>query len=119
MQTFHVSEMYCATNNDVPRLPWLLETVPDKIFVRNLWLESLILLSDLAIGPFVVVEEDNHFVLCGKDAKTLLPAQLRMTGSAEYQSMLQYRNQKFPQWGDSPLGNILVLPVECRNPRLM
>lgn len=111
MQTCQVSELYSASNEDVLHLPSLLQTVPEKIYVRNLWYETVLLLSDLAHPPFEVNEEDGYFVLYGLDAATLEPASLRIIRENGLSNVLQYRNKKFKEWGKSPIGNILLLPI--------
>lgn len=113
MQTLQLSELYSASNEDVLHLPSLLQTVPDQIFVRNLWFETTLLLSDFVHGPFEVDEEDGYFVLYGIDTATEEPASLRIIRENGQSNILQYRNKKFKQWGQSPLGNILLLPISA------
>ena len=105
-----LADLYPATNLDVPRLPWLLESNPEKVIVRNLWFITTFLLADFAKPPFVVLEEDGYFVLHGLDAKSSLPASLRIVEEGEFTNILQYRNERYRVWGSSPPGNILFLP---------
>ena len=106
-----LADLYPATNLDVPRLPWLLESMPEKVIVRNLWCMTASLLSDFAKGPFEVLQEDGHFVLHGFDATSSLPASLRVVEDDTFQNILQYRNERYQMWGSSPPGNILFLPA--------
>ncbi len=106
-----LADLVPATNLDVSRLPWLLESSPEKVIVRNLWFVTVSLLSDFAKPPFEVVEEEGYFVLHGFDAKSSLPASLRVVEDDTFQNILQYRNERYQMWGSSPPGNILFLPA--------
>lgn len=119
MQTLQQSEFYSASNEDVLQLPSVLQKVPQQIFVRNLWFEFTHLLSDLAHGPFEVDEEDGYFVLYGIDTATKEPASLRIIRENGQSNILQYRNKKFKKWGQSPPGNILLLPISVLQIRSM
>jgi hypothetical protein len=101
-----------ARNQDVPRLPWLLTNHPQEVLVFDMWLHKSVPLIDLAAAPFFVVDEDKHFVLCGNDAKTGQPALLRIVDTEIRTLVLQYRNHKYKEWGDSPDSNCLMVPAD-------
>lgn len=109
-----LSELYTATNADVPRLPWLLHEVPDQVLVRELWLGDVSPLLDFAAGPFGVTEEDGYFVLHGRDAKTNASAKLRILKDSSGRHVLQYCNGRYREWGESPFSNILLIPLSHR-----
>ncbi len=119
MSNHVLADLYPATNLDVPRLPWLLESNPKKVIVRNLWLMTVSLLSDFAKVPFEVLKEDGHFVLHGFDAKSSLPASLRVVEGNGFTNILQYRNTVYTKWGQSPPGYVLLLPAVGSEIRLM
>lgn len=109
-----VSDLYAATNADVPRLPWLLSEVPGQVLIRELWFGDISPLLDFAAGPFCVTEEDGYFILHGRDAKTNAAAKLRIIEEALDRHVLQYCNGRFKKWGDSPFSNVLLIPSSHR-----
>jgi hypothetical protein len=113
LQPLVLSALHTATNADVLRLPWLLGTVPEQVLVRELFYNTVFPLMSVAKGPFVVIEEDDHFVLRGFDSETGAPAKLRVI-STEFGDRLQYCNGRYTKWGESPFSNILLLPVEIK-----
>jgi len=111
MSKIIVSELCPASNADVPRLPWLLSEVPQQIMIGDMWQNSVSPLLEFATGPFYVIEEDGHFVLQSVDTKSGHSLRLRITSTPWFPNALQYCNERYLEWGDSPLLQVLLLPL--------
>ncbi len=111
MSKIIVYELCAASNDDVPRLPWLLNEVPQQIMIGDMWLNSVSPLLDFATGPFDVIEEDGHFVLQSIDTESGRPVRLRITSTPWFPNALQYCNEYYLEWGESPLLRVLLLPA--------